>query len=452
MEIQYMNFENIALHVPTILLPEQGTDMTKWAVVACDQYTSQPEYWGKVKELTEDSTSTLNLILPEVYLESEGREQMIRNINKNMKVYLEQGVLTAQKPGFILIDRKTSHAQSRKGLVIALDLEQYDYKEGSRTLIRSTEGTILDRLPPRIKVREQAAIELPHIMVLIDDPEKTVIEPLFEKHLERIYNFKLMMQSGHIKGYMVDDENIIRETADNLARLANRETFSKKYSVTDKDVLLYAVGDGNHSFASAKAIWEELKKSAENKKEVMNHPARYALVELVNVHDEGLTFEPIHRVVFNIDAEEMLKQMESFYTQQGSGFSCRRFETLEELQNESKKLQQENTHLVLFITEKNFGVLTVKNPKFNLGAGTLQSFLDDYLKDMKDAKIDYIHGADIVTGLGSKPGNIGFYLPVISKHDLFKTIILEGTLLRKTFSMGKADEKRFYLECRRITV
>jgi uncharacterized protein (DUF1015 family) len=438
-----MNFEKIGLHVPEILLPKNGSDMTKWSMVACDQYTSQPEYWKKAMGLVKDAPSTLNLILPEVYLETHREEKLVSEVNSNMKKYLEENILIKQKPCFILVDRKTSKTSSRKGLVVALDLERYDFREGSETLIRATEGTIVDRLPPRIKVRKDAPIELPHIMVLIDDPDKTVIEPLFEMGLEKTYDFELMMESGHIKGYRVDNKNILNSIAEKLTKLADPETFNRKYNVENQAVLLYAMGDGNHSFATAKAIWEELKKSANSTEEIMSHPARYALVELVNLHDEGLEFEPIHRVVFNVDAKDMFEKMATFYSAQGSELSIKTIESKE---------KTENAHVVSFVAGNETGALIINNPKLTLEVATLQSFLDSYLEINKEARIDYVHGREVVSELGSKPGNIGFFLEPMSKHDLFKTIILDGALPRKTFSMGEADEKRFYLECRKITV
>jgi len=437
-----MNFEKIGLHVPEILLPKDGSDMTKWAVVACDQYTSQPEYWKNAMDLVGDTPSTLNLILPEVYLETPREEELVSEVNSNMKKYLEENILVKQKPGFILVDRKTSKASSRKGLVVGLDLEHYDFREGSKTLIRATEGTIVDRLPPRIKVRKDAPIELPHIMVLIDDPDKTVIEPLFDMDLEKIYDFELMMESGHIQGYRVDNENIINTIAEKLAQLSDPETFNQKYNVENQAVLLYAMGDGNHSFATAKAIWEELKKSDQSTEEIMSHPARYALVELVNLHDEGLEFEPIHRVVFNVDTKDMFEKMDAFYSAQGSELSIKK------VKSEQKT---ENAHVVSLVTGNETGALIIKNPKLILEVATLQSFLDSYLENNKQAKIDYVHGKKVVSELGSKPGNVGFFLEPMAKHALFKTIIFDGALPRKTFSMGEADEKRFYLECRKIT-
>jgi len=446
-----MNFEKIGLHAPEILLPKNGTDMSKWSVVACDQYTSQPEYWEKAGELTGEAPSTLHMIIPEVYLDTEKEKELVPEVNRNMKKYLEDNILVKQKPGFVLVDRKTSKASSRKGLVVALDLEHYDFREGSKTLIRATEGTILDRLPPRIKVRNYAPIELPHIMVLIDDPERTVIEPLFDMNLEKIYDFELMMGSGNIEGYRLVKENTINSIAEKLSKLADLETFNQKYNVKDQPVLLYAMGDGNHSFATAKSIWEELKKNAKPTEEIMSHPARYALVELVNLHDVGLEFEPIHRVVFNVDTKDMFNNMGEFYAGHGSELLIRTFSSKLKAETAAKKARGNNFHAVSFVTHETDGVLVIKDPKFTLEVATLQSFLDSYLVDKQNAKIDYIHGKEVVSELGSKLGNVGFFLEPMSKHDLFKTIILDGALPRKTFSMGKADEKRFYLECRKIT-
>ncbi len=435
-----MLFEDIGLKVPEILLPKQGIDMTKWTVVACDQYTSEPEYWQKVKEYIGDSPSTLNIIYPEVYLEESEHEaqQRIENINSIMEDYLNNDVFQNVK-GFILVDRKTSQVESRKGLIVALDLEKYDYSKGSQTLIRATEKTIVERLPPRIKIRENAPIESPHIMVLIDDPEKTVLEPLFEKNLEKAYDFELMMDSGHIKGYKIEDENTLKEVAEKLSKIADLENFNNKYQVSDKGVLLFAMGDGNHSLATAKAIWEEKKKQGAS----MKDPARFALVELVNVHDSGLEFEPIHRVVFNVDYNNMLENMKKYYEEQGCEFSYDLYEEKQEIKPE------ENTHMIHFVAGDKLGKIKIKNPIFNLEVGTLQAFLDHYLK-RKESNIDYIHGEDVVKDLGKKQDNMGFFLPPMSKHELFKTVIVDGALPRKTFSMGEADEKRFYLECRKI--
>lgn len=446
-----MNFSSIGLRVPEILLPRKGIDMTKWAVVACDQYTSQPEYWETVDRLVGTAPSAFNLVLPEVFLETPKEAVLVPEINRNMRRYLADEVLIKQPPGFILVDRQTPVVSSRKGLVVALDLEHYDFQEGAGTLIRATEGTIMDRLPPRVKVRKNAPIELPHIMVLIDDPGKTVIEPLFEEALENVYDFDLMMESGHIRGYRIDDERMISQVAENLTVLADPQNFSRKYGVTGRPVLLYAMGDGNHSFATAKAIWEDLKQTAGSSEEIMSHPARYALVELVNLHDEGLAFEPIHRVLFGVDTEDLIGAMQTFYGGQGLEISIESFGTVAEAETKAKKTRNKGGHAVAFIAAGSAGLLTIQNPNLTLAVATLQTFIDTYLEKHRDIRIDYVHGREVVLELGSRPGNLGFFLEAMSKHDLFKTIILDGALPRKTFSMGEADEKRFYLESRKIT-
>ncbi len=443
-----MNFEKIALSVPRILLPKAGIDLRKWAVVACDQYTSQPLVWEKIEELVGDEPSTLHMIFPEVYLEESDSQARIVAINSTMERYLQEGLLTEQRPGFVLLDRRTAHAASRKGLVVALDLEHYDFSATSKTLIRATEGTVIDRLPPRIKIREHAALESPHIMVLIDDPERTVIEPLFHKSLPMLYDFDLMMDSGHLTGYLVEDEGLLNAVAASLERLADPAYFQKRYGVQDERVLLYAMGDGNHSLATAKVIWERLKEQASDKASIMRHPARYALVELVNIHDPGLEFEPIHRVLFQCAFDELFDALQAFCKPQGSQCSVSSLDSLAALRAYPKT--QAGAHVFPFVNEGRFGVLTVEHPKQYLEYATIQTFLDEYLMRHGETRIDYVHGEAIVTELGSKPGNIGFYMPTISKNTFFKTIVLDGALPRKTFSMGHADEKRFYMECRKI--
>ncbi|MEJ2201652.1 MAG: DUF1015 domain-containing protein [Desulfuromonadaceae bacterium] len=446
-----MPFAKIALQVPTILLPQNGLDLTRWAVIACDQYTSQPEYWQQVKHSIADKPSTLNLIFPEVYLEETDGDERIRAINATMERYLNEGILEAQPPGFILVDRATETVPSRKGLMVALDLEAYDYRPGATRLIRATEGTILDRLPPRIRVRENAPIELPHIMVLIDDPEQTVIEPLFQRQLPLAYDFPLMLGGGHLKGWRVEDPEAIGQVAESLARLADPARFASRYQVGNQPVVLYAMGDGNHSFATAKAIWENKKAAASDRDAIMNHPSRYALVELVNIHDPGLEFEAIHRILFDVDLEQLIRTAEQFYRHAGASFYCEHCTDLDSLPEKTRRLKREGRHLIPFIAGERCGLFIIDNPPMHLLVATLQTLLDPFLAEHPQVRIDYIHGEGTVTSLGKQPGNVGFYLPAISKHDLFKTIILDGALPRKTFSMGEADEKRFYMECRKIS-
>lgn len=420
-------FKKIGFLPADILLP-QGCDMTKWSVVACDQYTSEPEYWENVRQFVGSSPSTLHLMLPEAELNKDDVKQRIDAINKNMDRYLDEGVFREIKDSFVLVERTLNGGEVRTGLVGAVDLENYDYNKGASSLIRATEGTVLERIPPRVRVREGASLELPHVMLLIDDPEHTVIEPLAAKkrNFETLYDFDLMCDSGHIKGYRVSG-SALDGIVDALERLSSPEVFNKKYGVENRPVLLYAVGDGNHSLATAKACWERVKKTLP--KGQTEHPARYALVELVNIHDASLKFEPIHRVVFNVDPKKLIDAFLRFYP--------------------SAKLGEGEGQRIEYVSAAGRGVLTVEKPDSGLAVGTLQNFLDDYLKK-NVGSVDYIHGKDVVETLGKKPGNIGFLLPSMGKSELFKTVITDGVLPRKTFSMGRACDKRFYLECRKI--
>lgn len=420
-------FKKIGFLPADILLP-QGCDMTKWSVVACDQYTSEPEYWENVRQFVGSSPSTLHLMLPEAELNKDDVKQRIDAINKNMDRYLDEGVFREIKDSFVLVERTLNGGEVRTGLVGAVDLENYDYNKGASSLIRATEGTVLERIPPRVRVREGASLELPHVMLLIDDPEHTVIEPLAAKkrNFETLYDFDLMCDSGHIKGYRVSG-SALDGIVDALERLSSPEVFNKKYGVENRPVLLYAVGDGNHSLATAKACWERVKKTLP--KGQTEHPARYALVELVNIHDASLKFEPIHRVVFNVDPKKLIDAFLRFYP--------------------SAKLGEGEGQRIEYVSAAGRGVLTVEKPDSGLAVGTLQNFLDDYLKK-NGGSVDYIHGKDVVETLGKKPGNIGFLLPSMGKSELFKTVITDGVLPRKTFSMGRACDKRFYLECRKI--
>ncbi len=434
-------YSDIAIQVPDIYLPRQGLELNKWAVIACDQFTSQPEYWRKVEETVGEAPSTLNMIFPEVYLGQPEADKRIRRIQHTMQDYLAKGLLTPYT-GMVYVERQVG-GKLRRGIVLALDLEQYDYNKGSQSLIRATEGTIIERLPPRMRIREGAKLELPHILVLIDDPQRTVIEPVekSKSQLEQLYNFELMAGSGHLKGYLVNSPRVEVGIISALEQLADPQTFTTKYGVgRGEPVLLFAMGDGNHSLATAKAIWEK------NKALVgMEHTSRYALVEIENVHDAGLEFAPIHRVLFNLK-QDMLTAMK-IYFQGGSKFTActHQAEMVKRIEQESGTRQ-----IVGMITAKGWGVVEIDNPTSNLPVGTLQEFLDNFLKNGGAEKIDYIHGEETVTKLGLQPGNTAFYLPGMDKSDLFKTVIVDGALPRKTFSMGEAYEKRFYMECRAI--
>lgn len=432
---------NRCTRVPQIMMPKKGTDLSKWAVIACDQYTSQPDYWAESDRIVGDAPSTLRLTLPEVYLEDADVEARTREIHRTMRQYAENGTLETLPAGMILTERYSGGSCPRRGLVLAVDLEAYEYKPGSQSLIRPTEKTVVERIPPRLKVRQGASIELPHIMILIDDPDRTVIEPLFGKTdgFEKVYDTDLMQNGGHISGWFIPQGAETDSIESALEALCDREVFNKKYGCTDAQALLpYAVGDGNHSMATAKAYWEETKKSL-SPAEQADHPARYALVEVVNIHDESLIIEPIHRILFGVNADELLEGLIAFYQAQG----CNAY--LADQAPESA-----GAHFYPFCAQGKEGVLVVENPKWSIPVATMQTGLDAYLESHADVKIDYIHGADVVVSLGEKPGNLGFILPDIAKNDLFRGVIFDGVLPRKTFSMGEAHEKRYYMEAKKI--
>lgn len=444
-----MNFPRIALQVPRILLPAANIDMQKWTVIACDQYTSDLQYWDDLAESIGPAPSTLKMTLPEVYLEDSDVESRIEQINATMRACMQDGTLIEHEPAFILVERSTAIVPQRKGLMVALDLECYDYNKGAHSLIRATEGTIMDRLPPRIKVRRNAPLELPHIMVLIDDPLKTVIEPLFDAKLKQIYNFDLYGAGGHLNGYLVDDPKLHQQVAQALDALADPQVYQRKYP-GHEDVMLYAMGDGNHSFATAKALWEEIKREAPDRDAVMEHPARYALVELVNIHDPGLEFEAIHRVLFNVDVADLRQALQVFFSAGGMECGLEPQPDADACLTAMSAAEHGSEHCCGCVISGNYYLLRIQNPHKTLAVGSLQDFLDNYLGQRKEVRIDYIHGAKSVTQIGSRAACAGFYLPPISKHDFFRTIVQDGALPRKTFSMGEADEKRFYLEGRSI--
>lgn len=440
-------YENsVGVLIPEILLPKEGTDMTKWAVVACDQFTSQPDYWQETESIVGDAPSTLRLMLPEMYLEKPDEAERIEKINATMKSYLDTGVLENIGRGIMYVERRAG-ANVRHGIMVALDLECYDYSKGSTTLIRATEGTIVERIPPRLRIRKDAPVELPHILVLIDDPERTVIEPIGESvgESEKRYDFELMQGGGHIKGYFIKDDARIDRALRALEALASPEVFSAKYG-TDAPSLLFAMGDGNHSFATAKANWERIKaeKGLTAKDE---HPARYCLVELENVHDDGIVFEPIHRVIFNV-GDKAVEWISNKLTEQNGSCEVRNFNSMDELH---KAMDGKAGHVIPFVNGKGVGCFYVEHPAAQLEVGTLQNALDILIKETAGATIDYIHGADVVMDLGTKEGNMGFLLPPMDKSAFFRTVIFDGALPRKTFSMGEANEKRYYLECRSIS-
>ena len=415
------------LYPTNILLPDfNKIDGTKWASVACDQYTSEPEYWEKAYALAEGIPSTLELMLPEAFLDRES--ELIPRINEKMREYLADH-LVEHKNSMIYLERKQSDGRIRRGIVGAIDLEDYDYSKGTQTLTRATEGTVLERIPPRVAIRRGAAFEMPHIMILIDDPERTVIEPIAAKAegYSIAYDFDLMADSGHVKGYFVDSKDFNEINAE-LGKLSTSEAMKQKYGV-DASPLLFAMGDGNHSLASAKALYEEIKGRIGDEA-ARNHPARFALCEIVNLHDEALEFEPIYRVLFEIDKDDFTASFADY---------------LSELCGDA-----EEQVIDLWQSGEIVKTYTVKGAESQLSVGTVQNFLDEYTKSHPEVTVDYIHGIETVKALTKKENTLGITFDGMTKNMLFKTVICDGALPRKTFSMGHAADKRFYLECRRI--
>lgn len=387
-----------------ILLPKGGFE--KWAVIACDQYTSEPGYWKNTEEFVGDAPSALNIVFPEVYL-SRDNNAKIAEINANMKKYLDGGIFNTYEDTFVYVKRRLADGKVRRGVVGLIDLENYSCEKNSRTLIRATEETVAERIPPRVEIRKDAPMELPHIMLLINDPDKTVIEPLDNETAPTLYDFDLMQNGGHIKGVAIKGK-AAEELQNRLTGLADR----------GDDPMLFAVGDGNHSLATAKECYRLNK--TEN--------SRYALVEIVNIHDSSLDFEPIYRLLFGVDPEEVI-----------NGF-------VDSLGGEYTGDDAQSFTCVYGENERQISV----KPTAKLAVGTLQSYLDKYLKQNPNARIDYIHGKESLCELAKAPNALGFIFDGMRKDELFPAVLQDGSLPRKTFSMGCADDKRFYLEGRRL--
>lgn len=405
--------KNTVVRSADILLPASNIAPEKWAVVAVDQYTSEPEYWVAVEKHVGDAPSTLRLTLPEVYLPQS--DAHIAQMQSNMHAYLEKGVLEeAVKDGYILVERSTQSGL-RLGLMACLDLEAYDYAPGSKSLIRATEGTVLERVPPRVRIRRGAALELPHVLMLLDDPSCRVIEPLYAQRdtLEVLYDFELMQGGGHLRGWKVNS----------AAAIALEAALDAAFE-TCGDLFL-AVGDGNHSLAAARAYWMELRPQL-TETERAHHPARYALVEIENLHSPAIQFEPIHRVITGIDPEALIADYEAML--RAEGMPIRSGSELTLVSHGMEKCYGFDAHPLRL----------------------LQNFLDGWLKQHPQAQIDYIHGDDTLRRLADRPDALGFMPCSFAKRDLFPYIRQWGVLPRKTFSMGHAHEKRYYMEARKI--
>jgi len=409
--------------LPADILIPNIADKAAWSVVACDQYTSEPEYWDEVKNLTQGKQSAYHVVLPEIYLEDDNVDDRIRDINENMKSYCKGKVFNEYKNSYIYIERTQRNGKIRRGIVGMVDLDDYDYTKGSKSAVRATEGTVTERIPPRLKVRMDACLELPHVMLLVDDRKKCIIEHISsrKKELEVVYDFDLMMNSGHLTGWLVNDE-LAAHIQKELSALADLEAFNQKYEVNETAPLVFAVGNGNHSLATAKEYYNHVKANGGD-----TLLSKYALVELVNLHDESLVFEAIHRVVFDVDVDLFKKE-------------------LMELCVESDSKNGQSFCLVTASGDYN---LTFNKPTANLTVGSVQNFIDDFIS-RNGGRVDYIHGDDVVRTLSASDSSCGILLDSMDKNDLFKTVIVDGALPRKTFSMGDACDKRFYTEARII--
>jgi len=480
-----------------ILLPKDGVDMEKWSVIACDQYTSQADYWKTVEEFVGDAPSTLNVVFPEIYLGNKKNDkncacengscaddhttmyasmsdsERIACINSTMEKYLSDGIIQqVVTDGYVLVER-TTESGVRIGIVGLVDLEDYDFDPKNPTLIRATEGTVISRIPPRVKIREHAAIELPHVMLLVDDPvdkadaisdegkltgiynignvEHGIIEYVYslKDSFRKLYDTDLMQGGGHIRGYAIEGEAAKQVT----------DAFAKKQEQSGG--FLFAVGDGNHSLATAKTCWENIKKSGKfTEEQLKTHPARYALVEICNLHSEALEFKPIHRLLTNVDVKDMLSFFEAEITKQGlestEGDEIV-FEYAESDSDNSAKpangneVVSENSAVTCTAPIKSSGI-NITNRGDRLPVEILKGILDRYLETHDNVSIDYIHGDDALHRLVKETNGCGIFLQSIDKSTLFPAINAGGVLPRKTFSIGEANEKRYYMECHNIQV
>jgi hypothetical protein len=427
----------LGIKIPQIILPSKNIDLQKWAVIACDQFTRDAGYWEKAAAFTEGQPSAFNIIYPEIYLNQSGRAERIDRIHKTMRGYLAKmftgdAILNPPRQAGAFIERTTSSG-TRRGLLLAADLEHYDWRSDSQSMIRATEGTVPERLPPRMEIRGGAAIETPHIMLLINDHENILISLLMKLMVKAptVYDTPLMMGGGSVRCkllYRKNDWALISDVFEHLAR----ESINRFNS---KSPFLFAVGDGNHSLAAAKAVWDEYKAARAGEDGINEHPARYALVEIVNLYDPAIIFEPIHRVVFNTNVDKILENFKAL-----PDFSSQELDGAARLQHFVSETGAEENRCGIISGERH---ILVKYSGGKPPAVDIDSLLANH-------EIDYIHGAEELFRLAASPSAAGILFPPFNKNGLFETIAKNGPLPRKSFSMGSACEKRFYLECRQL--
>ena len=442
-----MFFDNIALGVPKILLPNPEIDCSKWAVIACDQYVHDISYWEEVKSIVGDTPSTLDLIYPEVYLYDDEHEERIARVHNNMKRFVTNGIFRDEIEGFLLVDRILPSGKSRKGLVVTLDLEHYDSRSQSKTLIRTTEGTYPKNLEARFEVRGNASLESPHILVLIDDPKKEIIEPLFDEGHPKIVDFELMMNGGQLKYHLIDNKKDITRIAQKLAKRIEPDYIHQKYGV-ENETLLYAMGDGNHSFAAAQKAWKKTKSTLNNRS--ARHAARHAMVELINLHDDAIDIEPIHRLITRVDPKTTCNTLVALLNTSGAQAHLEKVSSPDAQHQRTATLSSASTHCLPYRAAGDLGILVIENPSQRTIPETMEAALDLFTRENTEAEVGFIHGEDVIDDLGNKPDALGFYMPPISKDSVFESIVRHGAYPRKSISIGHADEKRYYMECRSL--
>jgi uncharacterized protein (DUF1015 family) len=441
---------NNNIHVPEILLPNKALDAVAWSSIACDQFTQDYTYWRNAEQSRQGVPSTLSLVFPEVYLNDGGRSPevaemarraRIKRIHDTMRDYLANGVFEKAARGFVYVERTTAYNRTRRGLVAAIDLEDYNWKPEAKALIRATEATIEERIPPRMDIRRGAPLETPHIMLLVNDADDALLGAAKRSAAsgEPLYDTDLMLQSGHITGRLIESEAGFAAIAEAIRSIQAR--------AQGDDAFLFAVGDGNHSLASAKAVWDEYKAQHPG---LSDHAARYALVEIVNIFDEGLNFEPIHRVLFGIDGENAANAVMAAVAQ---AFESPHIDSCTDEETLRAKVAASDGDTGIgfsFVDGGKAQYRLLRAPCKTLAVSRVQPALDGFLAAKPATRIDYIHGADDVLRLASESGTLGILMPPVAKDNFFATIAHSGALPRKSFSMGEASEKRFYFECRKL--
>ena len=422
--------KGIGVAVPEILIPDEKTNMRKWAVIACDQFTQNQQYWNDVERFVGSSPSALHVMLPEIYLDTPEKAERIASAKEIMRSYIEDGVLNLLPPGFILVERYIDGVV-RKGLMVNVDLEEYENEPYKNPVVRPSEEVIAERIPPRIEIRNGADIEMPHIMLLMDDKNKTVIEPVWQKKefFPKVYDFELMMNGGRITGYFINNKETEHEIMQALAALPL------------KDGMRFCVGDGNHSLATAKAVWEQAKERLTPEQRAES-PLRYVLCELINIYDDGLTIKPIHRTISGLNTSKCVQYIVDRLNASGADarlvFSRRK-----------PNLQQSDAAQTIFFSSKDSaGRIEIYSPTSSMIVEELQPVLENFIREFPACKLEYVHGDEELEELTRQYDTLGFIMPAMEKDTFFDTLASFGVLPKKSFSLGEAKDKRYYLECR----